>query len=126
MKAENTYKYPSDSFQDAEGKPASGPVTLFASLPAPDGQVFRLTYSLIQTKEVFLLPVSEETPPDPSRTRTVYSLLTVLRDGLGGCETSFIYDAAADRHTAQKLLRALRRGKVTPCTAADVVADLIE
>ena len=54
-----------------------------------------------------------------------YSLLIILYDEYGGTETNFLYDVTRNLAVAKALQSLLCDGAVTPCSANDVIEDML-
>ena len=59
------------------------------------------------------------------RYSTVYSLLVVKSTDLDDTESFFMYDITRSYDEAQRLLNTLEHNTVTPCTAAEILEEII-
>lgn len=75
-----------------------------------------LQYALIATQDMM--------PPEKNL-ETVYSILIVKTAATHDSESFFIYDVARTPERARYIFDIMRDNSVTPCTAAEVLEDLL-
>lgn len=67
--------------------------------------------------------------PDPvisdSLLDKVYSLLMIKFEAIDSVETKFFYDITRNREKAGKILNALHSHAVTPCTADELLQEMV-